>query len=54
MDWTRDPRTVVLTSCVTREFFTNYPQYKNANIGNFILAVPFKSNKMSEAFEFKM
>ena len=23
-----------------QEFFTNSPQYKNANIGNFILAVP--------------
>ena len=25
---------------VLLEFFTNCPQYKNANIANFILAVP--------------
>ena len=30
------------------EFFTNYPQYKNANIGNFILAVPFKFIKTNQ------
>ena len=26
----------------TKEFFTTSPQYKNANIANFVLAVPFK------------
>ena len=27
------------------EFFTISPQYKNANIANFILALPLKINK---------
>ena len=26
----------------TIEFFTNSPQYKNANIANFVLALPLK------------
>ena len=26
------------------EFFTNSPQYKNANIDNFVLALPLKIN----------
>ena len=33
----------------TLEFFTNSPQYKNANIANFILALPLKINYSNEA-----
>ena len=29
-------------------FFTNFPQYKNANIANFILAVPLEMNKTNK------
>ena len=29
---------------LTIEFFTNVPKYKNANIINFVLAVPLEKN----------
>ena len=32
----------------TIEFFTNSPEYKNANIANFILAVPSERNWTNE------
>ena len=28
----------------TKEFFTNSPQYKNAKVANFVLALPTKIN----------
>ena len=34
-----------LTMHMPLEFFTISPQYKNANIANFVLAVPFKIKK---------
>ena len=30
------------------EVFTNSPQYKNADIANFVLAVPLEMNKNNE------
>ena len=36
------------------EFFTNSPQYKNANIANFILAVPSETNYTNEVCNFEM
>ena len=30
------------------ESFTNSPQYKNTNIANFVLAIPFKLNQTNE------
>ena len=32
------------------EFFTNSPQYKNANIANFILAMPFRIDQADEVY----
>ena len=32
------------TLALSLEVFTNTPQYKNANIGNFVLAVPLEMN----------
>ena len=32
------------------EFFTIPPQYKNANVANFILAEPFKIKKTNKVF----
>ena len=31
-------------------FFTNSPQYKNANIANFVLAVPLERNSTNEVY----
>ena len=36
------------------EFFTISPQYKNANIANFILALPLKINKSNEVYNLEM
>ena len=30
------------------EFFKNAPQYKNANIANFVLALPLETNQTNE------
>ena len=41
--------TKLVTSCyLVVEFFTNSPQYKNANIADFVLALPFKINWSNE------
>ena len=32
----------------------NSPQYKNANIADFVLAVPFKINKVNEVSNIEM
>ena len=36
------------------EFFTNAPQYKNANIAIFVLAVPFKIKKTNIVWNLEM
>ena len=36
------------------EFFTISPQYKNANIANFVLALSLKLNQSNVAFDLKM
>ena len=36
--------------CQSMEVFTNFPQYKKANIANFILAVPLEMNETEEVF----
>ena len=36
------------------EVFTNSPQYKNANIANFVLAVPLEINKNNEFHNIQM
>ena len=36
------------------EFFTNSPQYNNANIANFTLAVPLKINKTNKMNNLEM
>ena len=36
------------------EIFTNSPLHKNANIANFVLAVPFKINKTNEVCNLEM
>ena len=33
------------------EFFTNSPQYKNANIANFVLVMPLDINYASEVYD---
>ena len=35
------------------EFFTISPQYKNANVANPVLAVPFKITKANKVCNFK-
>ena len=35
-------------------FFTNFPWYKNANIANFILAVPLEMSQTNEVCNFEM
>ena len=32
------------------EFFRNIPQYKNANIGNFVLTVPLEINWTNDVY----
>ena len=39
---------VTVNKRFTLEFFINSPKYKNANITNFILALPFRNNKTTE------
>ena len=34
-------------------FFTNSPQYKNANIANFVLALPSERNWTNEVYNFE-
>ena len=36
------------------EFFTNSPQYKNANIVNFVFVRPLEIYQSNETFIFKM
>ena len=36
-----------------RSFFTIFPQYKNANISNFVWAVPFKIKKTNQVCNFE-
>ena len=36
------------------EFFTISPQYKNANIANFVLALSLRTNQSNVAFDHKM
>ena len=38
----------------TLEVLTDSPQYKNANIANFVLAVPLEMNKKSEVCNIQM
>ena len=38
----------------TLGFFTNSPQYRNANISNFVLAVPLEINKTNEVYNLGM
>ena len=38
----------------TRVFFIKSPQYKNANIANFVLAMSFKINKTNEVCHLEM
>ena len=40
--------TLVISPTIAIEVFTNSPQYKNANIANFVLAVPLEMNKNNE------
>ena len=35
-------------------FFANSPQYKNANIANFVLSVPLEMNWTNEVWNFEM
>ena len=35
---------------IPMKFFINSPQHKNANIANFVLAVPFEINMTNEVF----
>ena len=37
-------------SVIIKECSTNSPQYKNANIANFVLDVPLEMNKTSEDY----
>ena len=39
---------------IPREVFTNYSQHKNANIANFVLAVPFEINMTNEICNLNM
>ena len=44
-------------SCKTNDpigFFTNFPQYKNANIANFVLAVTSERNWTNEVCNLEM
>ena len=43
-----------LVLCLALEFFTNCPKYKNANIANFVLALPLKINQSNEVFKLEM
>ena len=39
---------------VQLEFFTNASRYKNANIANFILAVPLENNNINEVYNLEI
>ena len=46
--------TLRLIAASTTEFFTNSRQYKNANIANFVLAVPLEMNQTSVVCKLEM
>ena len=42
MEWTNDNNCYHIQKKFTLEFFKNSPQYKKANIANFVLAMPLE------------
>ena len=37
-----------------KEIFTNAAQYKDANVANFVLALPLEKNRTKEVYNFEM